>query len=150
MFSDFREGSLVGVISDKYGSKLYIKAGERKRRGCLSNFPDVIVHSKDQVLPRNMKVYFANPKNKDNLNSSVFKELESLAHRVTNSSLGWRFLDHVRSVSVSSGKKEDLLEVFSDQHEVDTRIMLQISDCIKVTRIRPMAPVLNTGPLEGI
>ena len=39
--------------------------------------------------------------------------------------------DHKRAVSVSSGKKEDFLEVFSDQQELDTRIMLQVSDCIK-------------------
>ena len=41
------------------------------------------------------------------------------------------FSNHDRAVSVSSGKKEDLLEVFSDKQEGETRIMLQISDCIK-------------------
>ena len=94
VFSAFREGSLVAPISDRYDSKFSIKAGERKRRGCLSNFPEVIVNSKDQVLLRNMNAYFANPKNKDNLNSFVFHELESLAQQVLtvmNSSLGWRF-----------------------------------------------------------
>ena len=45
------------------------------------------------------------------------------------------FPDHERAVSVSSGKKDDLLEVFSDQQEAHTRIMLQISDCIKRFRI---------------
>ena len=134
VFSAFREGSLVALISDRYNSKLSIKTGERKRCGCLSNSPEVIVNSKDQVLLRNMKAYFANPKNKDNLNSFVFNELESLAQQVLTESqtlvLAGGFSDHERAVSVSSGKKEDLFEVFSDQQEADTRIMLQISDCI--------------------
>ena len=89
-----------------------------------------IVNSKDQVLPRNMKAYFANPKNKDNLNNFVFNELESLAQQMLTESkslaLAGGFSDHERAVSVSSGKKEDLLEVFFDQQEADTRIMLQI------------------------
>ena len=87
---------------------------------------------KDQVL---LKAYFANPKNKHNLNSFVFNELESLAQQVLTELqtlvLAGGFSDHERAVSVSSGKKEDLFEVFSDQQEADTRIMLQISDCIK-------------------
>ena len=66
-----------------------------------------------------MKAYFANPKNKDNLNSFVFNELESLAQQVLTESqtlvLAEGFMDHERAVSVSSGKKDDLLEVFSDQ-----------------------------------
>ena len=82
-----------------------------------------------------MKAYFANPKNKDNLNSFVFNELENLVQQVRTESqtlvLAGGFSDHERAVSASSGKKEDLLEVFSDQQEADTRIMLQISDRIK-------------------
>ena len=82
-----------------------------------------------------MKACFANPKNEDNLNSFVFNELESLAQQVLTESQtlvsDGGFPDHERSVSVSSGKKEGLFKVFSDQQEVDTRIMLQISDCIK-------------------
>ena len=82
-----------------------------------------------------MKAYFAIPKNKDNLNSFVFNELESLAQQVLTESrtlvLAGGFSDHRRAVSVSSGKKEDLLEVFSDQQEADTKIMLQICDCTK-------------------
>ena len=35
VFSAFREGSLVALISDRYDSKLSIKAGEWKQRGCL-------------------------------------------------------------------------------------------------------------------
>ena len=135
VFSAFREGSFVAFISDRYDSKLSIKAGERKRRACLSNSPEVIVISKDQVLPRNMKAYFGNPKNKDNLNSFVINELESLAQQVVTESqtlvLAGGFTDHERAVSVYSGKKEDLLEVFSDHQEAATRIMLQKSDCIK-------------------
>ena len=135
VFSAFREGSFVAIISDRYDSKLSIKAGERKQHACLSNSPEVVVISKDQVLPRNMKAYFGNPKNKDNLNSFVFKELESLAQQVVTESqtlvLAGGFTDHERAVSVYSGKKDDLLEVFSDQQEADTRIILQISDCIK-------------------
>ena len=135
VFSAFHERSLVALISDRYDSKLSIKAGERKRRGCLSNSPEVIVNSKDQVLLRNMKAYFANSKNRDNLNSFVFNELENLAQQVLTESqtlvLAGRFSDHERAVSVSSGKKEDLFEVFSNQQEADTRIMLQISDCVK-------------------
>ena len=127
------------LLSDRYDSKLSIKAGERKRRGCLSNSPKVIVNSKDQVLPRNMKAYFVSPNEKDNLNSFVFNELESLAQQVLTESqalvLAEGFSDHERPVSVSSGKKEDLLEVFSDQQEADTKIMLQISDCIKLFEI---------------
>ena len=84
-----------------------------------------------------MKAYFANPKNKDNLNNFYFNELESLAQRMLTESqtlvLAGGFSDQERavSVSVSSGNKEDLLEVFSDQREAESRIMLQISDCIK-------------------
>ena len=82
-----------------------------------------------------MKDYFSNPKNKDNLNSLVFNELDNSAQQVLTESqplvLAGGFADHERAVSVSSGKKEDLLEVFSDQQEAETRIMLQISDCIK-------------------
>ena len=88
-----------------------------------------------QTLQRNMKAYFANSKNKDNLNSFVFNELERLAQQVLTESqtlvLTGSFSDHERAVSVSSGKKEDLLDLFSNQQEADTRIMLQISDCIK-------------------
>ena len=62
VFSAFREGSLVALISDRYESKLSVKAGEQKRCGCLSDSPQVIINSKDQVLPRNMKAYFANKK----------------------------------------------------------------------------------------
>ena len=135
VFSAFREGSLVALIADRSDSKLSIKAGERKQHGCLSNSPEVIVNSEDQVLLRNMKAYFANPKNKDDLNSFVFSELESLAQQVLRESqtlvLAGGFSDHERVVSVSSGKKEDSFEVFSDQQEAGTRIMLQISDCIK-------------------
>ena len=50
VLSAFRKGSPVPLISDRYDSKLSIKAGERKRRGCRSNSPEVIVNSKDQVL----------------------------------------------------------------------------------------------------
>ena len=69
------------------------------------------------------------------MNSFVFNELESLAQHVLTESqtlvLAGGFSDHERAVSVSSGKKADLFEVFSDQQEAHTRIMLQISDCIK-------------------
>ena len=74
------------LLSDRYDSKLSIKAREWKRRGCLSNSPEVIVNSKDQVFLRNMKAYFANQKNKDDLNSFVFNELESLAQQVLTDS----------------------------------------------------------------
>ena len=86
VFSAFCERSLVAFISDRYDSKLSINAGERKRRGCLSSSPEVIVNSKDQVLPRNIKAYFANLKNKDKLNSFVFNELESLVQQVLTES----------------------------------------------------------------
>ena len=58
VFSAFLEGSLVALISNRYESKLSIKARERKRRGCLSNSPEVIVNSKDQVLSRNNEGLF--------------------------------------------------------------------------------------------
>ena len=86
VFSAFREGSLVALISDRYDLELSIKAVEWKRRGCLSNSPEVIVNPKDQVLLRNMMAFFANPKNKDNLHSFVFNELESLAQQVLTES----------------------------------------------------------------
>ena len=46
VFSAFLEESLVALISDRYESKLSIKARERKRRGCLSNSPEVILNPK--------------------------------------------------------------------------------------------------------
>ena len=63
----FLEDNIVQVVSDRYDSTLSIKAGERKRRGHTANSPEVCIYSKDQVLPRDMKAYLANPKNKDKL-----------------------------------------------------------------------------------
>ena len=50
VFSAFHERGLVALICDRYDSKLSIKAGERKPCGCLSDSPEVIINSKDQVL----------------------------------------------------------------------------------------------------
>ena len=50
LFSAFREGSRVALISDRYDSKLFIKAGARKRCRCLSISQEVIVNSKSKTF----------------------------------------------------------------------------------------------------
>lgn len=71
VMSAFSEGDTVHVVSDQYENDISIKVGERKRRGNIVGSPEVVIYSREQILPRNMKAYLSNPKNKDNLNDFV-------------------------------------------------------------------------------
>ena len=64
-------------MSDKYDALYSIKAGEGKRHGNIAGSPEAVVHSVKQVLPRNIKMFLDNPKNKDSLNNFVFSEWEN-------------------------------------------------------------------------
>ena len=61
------------VVSDHYENDISIKAGERKRQGSILGSPEVDIHSRERIIPRNMKAYLSNLKNKDNLNDFVYK-----------------------------------------------------------------------------
>ena len=74
VMSVFSEGDTVHVVSDHYKNDISIKAGERKRRWNIVGSPEVVIHSREQILPRNMKAYLSNPKNKDNLNDFVYNK----------------------------------------------------------------------------
>ena len=58
----FREGDTVHLVSDKYNTRNSIKAGERKRRGNVAYRPEIVVHSANQILPRDMSAFLPNPK----------------------------------------------------------------------------------------
>ena len=128
----FLEGNIVQVVSDRYDSTLSIKAGKRKRRGHTANSPEVCIYSKDQVLPRNMKAYLANPNNKDNLNAFVLSELETLMPCKLDSSqtlvLSGGFVDHERVIALSKDSVKELYDLYSSQEEADNRLMLHIHD----------------------
>ena len=70
----FREGDRVHVVSDKYDTLNSIKTGEKKRSGNVTDSPEIVVHSANQILPRDMRAFLANPENKDNLNNFIFSE----------------------------------------------------------------------------
>ena len=71
VMSAFSEGDTVHEVSDHYENDISIKAVERKRRGNIVGSSEVVIHSMEQILLRNMKAYLSNPKNKDNLNDFV-------------------------------------------------------------------------------
>ena len=72
----FKDAQTVHIVSDKYDTLRSITAGGRKTRGSFISAPQIHVRSLNQVLPKNMKNYLANPQNKDNLNDFTFTELE--------------------------------------------------------------------------
>ena len=123
------------IVSDKYNSLNSIKAGERKRRGNIAGSPEVVVHSVKQVLPRNIKTFLANPKNKDNLNNFIFSEWENTMPQKIGESqvlvLVGGFQDHERVVAISRNHVEVVEEVYSNHEEVDTRLILHIQCSIE-------------------
>ena len=72
----FKDAQTVHIVSDKYDTLRSIKAGGKETRGSFISPPQIHVRSSNQVLPKNMKNYLANPQNKDNLNDFIFTELE--------------------------------------------------------------------------
>ena len=131
----FREGNTVHIVSDKYNSLNSIKAGECKRRGNIAASPEVVVHSVKQVLPRNIRKFLANPKNKDNLNNFIFSEWENTMPQKMGESqvlvLAGGFEDHERVVVISRSHVEVVEEVYSNHEEVDTRLILHIQCSIE-------------------
>lgn len=132
IISAFSEGDIVQVISDHYEYDISIKAGERKRRGNISGSPEIKVRSRDQILPRNMKAYLSNPKNKDNLNDFMFNEwLHEMPSKLAEGQtlvLAGGFKDHQRVVSVTSNGVDNVDYLFSSHEEADTRLLLHVND----------------------
>ena len=130
----FRDGDTVHVVSDRYGNELSIKAGERKRRGQTIESPEVKIRSRDQALPRNMKAYLSNPKNKDNINDFTFEEwIKKLPDVLTADQslvLSGGFKNHERVVEIRNGKVMDLPELYSTQEEADSRIFLHVHNSV--------------------
>ena len=52
VMSAFSVGDTVYVVSDHYENGISIKAGERKRQGNIVGSPEVVIHSREQILPR--------------------------------------------------------------------------------------------------
>lgn len=73
----------VQLISDRYDINGSVKAGERKRHDQTVGSPEIRI-GRSQVLPRNMRVYPSNPKNKGNLNSFMFEEWYTCMASVLN------------------------------------------------------------------
>lgn len=128
----FTEGNTVHVISDRYDSDQSVKAGERKRRGFKRDSPEVIIHSEQQSLPRNMRNYLSNPKNKDNLNDYVFTEwVNTMPAKLQEGQclvLSGGFRNHDRAVSIVRGEVNEIEPVYSSQEEADTRLLLHVND----------------------
>ena len=122
-------------MSDKYDALNLIKAGERKRRGNIVGSPEVVVHSVKQVLPRNIKTFLADPKNKDNLNNFIFSEWENTMPKKIGESqvfvLAGGFQDCGRVVAISRNHVEVPEEVYYNHEEPDTRLILHVQCSIE-------------------
>ena len=133
----FKEGNTVHIVSDKYNALNSIKAGERKRRGNIVDSPEGVVK---QVLPRNIKTFLANPKNKDNFNDFIFSERENTMPQKIGESqvivLAGGFQDHERVVAISRNHVEVVEEVYSNHEDADTRLILHIQCSIERFGIR--------------
>ena len=87
-------------MSDNYENDT--KAGERKCRGNIVGSPEVVIHSREQILPKNMKAYLSNPKNKENLNDQ-------------------------RVVEITNNSAHDVNSLLYTQEEADTRLLLHFN-----------------------
>ena len=124
----FKYAQAVHIVSDKYDTLHSIKAGARKRRGSFISAPQIHVCSLNQVLPKNMKNYLANPQNKDNLNDFSFTELEKCMPASLDTHqmlvLGGGFQNHERVAANSSGGshelKKDILYTRRGRHETNS------------------------------
>ncbi len=129
----FDDCNTVHVVSDRYDNGMSIKAGERKRRGFV-NAPEIKVNSRDQVLPRNIKAFLSNPRNKDNLNKFAFEEwCKSMPAILTNTQtivLAGGFEDHEKVVEITRDHIQEIPELFSNHEEADSRIFLHVHDSI--------------------
>ena len=122
-------------MSDKYDALNSIKAGECKQHGNIAGSPEVVVHPVKKVLPRNIKAFLTNPKNKDNLNNFITSEWENtMPHKNRESQVlvpAGGFQDHERVVAISRNHVKVVEEVYSNHEEADTRLILHIQCSIE-------------------
>ena len=90
----------MNIVLDKYYAFNSVKAGERKRRRNITGniTRDVLVNSVKQVLPRNIKTFLANLKNKDNF---TFSEWENTMPGKYHATKDWRITSFSASGRVS-------------------------------------------------
>ena len=53
---------------------MLITADEVNRRRNVADSLEIAMNSANQVLPRNMRAFLANPMNQDNMNNLIFSE----------------------------------------------------------------------------
>ena len=132
VMSAFSEGDTVHIVSDPYENDISIKAGKRKRRGNIVGSPEVVIHSWEQILPRNMKAYLSNPKNNDNLNYFVYnKWINDTPAKLAGGQtliLSGGFENHQRVVEITNNSAHDVNSLFSTQKEADIRLLLHVND----------------------
>ena len=130
--SAFSEEDTVNVVSDHYENDISIKSGERKRRGNIVESPKVVIHSREQILPRNMKAYLSNPKNRDNLNDFEYnKWINDVPAKLAGGQtliLSEGFENHQRVVEITNNSAHDVISLFSTLDEANTRLLLHAND----------------------
>ena len=130
--SAFSEGDTVHLVSDHCENDISIKAGERKRRGNIVGLPEVVIHSREQILTRNMKAYLSNQKNKDSLNDFVYnKWINDMPAKFAGGQtliLSGGFENHPRVVEITNNNAHDVDSLFSRQKKTDTRLLLPVID----------------------
>ena len=70
----------------------------------------------NQILPRDMRAFLANPKNEDNLNNFIFSEWKkTIPQKIGGSQTlvltGW-FCDYERVVALTKNSAEELTELY--------------------------------------
>ena len=115
--SAFSEGDTVHVVSDHYENDISVKAGERKCLGNIVGSPEVVIHSREQILPRNMKAYLSNLKSKDNLNDFVYnKRIKDMPLKLAGRQtliLSGGFENHQHVVEITNNSAHDVNSLFS-------------------------------------
>ena len=126
--SAFSEGDTVHVVSNHYENDISIKAGS----GNIVGSPEVVIHSREQILARNMKAYLSNPKNKDNLNDFVYnKWINDMPAKLAGGQtliLSGGVENHQRVVEITNNSTHDVNSLFSTQEEAYTRLLLHVND----------------------
>ena len=129
----FTEADIVHLVADRYDTNMSIKAGERKRRADMYNeAPEIIIRSSQQAMPRSLKSFLSNPKNKDNLNDFVFSQWVSTMPTSLKPQqcliLSGGFRNHERVVSLTTNGAEELSDAYCSHEEADTRLIFHIED----------------------
>ena len=74
------------------------------RRDQTVGSPEIRISVQSQVLPRNMRAYLSNPRNKDNLNNFIFEEwctnMSGILDEAQTLALSGRFKNHERVVEI--------------------------------------------------